>query len=56
VVWCGDLTEIVTDEGKLYLATVLDLYSRRMLAYAMSERHDADLAVTAAGGRGHPQR
>jgi putative transposase len=45
VLWCGDLTEIVTDEGKLYLATVLDLYSRRMLGYAMSERHDADLAV-----------
>ena len=30
--WCGDITEIPTDEGKLYLATVLDLYSRRLLA------------------------
>jgi len=28
--WCGDLTEIPTDEGKLYLATVLDLASRRL--------------------------
>jgi putative transposase len=28
--WCGDLTEIPTDEGKLYLATVLDLGSRRL--------------------------
>lgn len=45
VLWCGDLTEIETDEGKLYLATVLDLFSRRMLGYAMSEHHDADLAV-----------
>jgi putative transposase len=45
VLWCGDLTEIVTDEGKLYLATVLDPYSRRMPGYAMSDRHDADLAV-----------
>jgi len=44
-VWCGDLTEIVTGEGKLYLATVLDLYSRRMLGYAMSAHHDAALAV-----------
>ena len=32
VKWCGDMTEIPTDEGKLYLATVLDLYSRRLLA------------------------
>ncbi len=31
VLWCGDLTEVTTDEGKLYLATVLDLFSRRML-------------------------
>lgn len=44
VLWCGDLTEIDTDEGKLYLATVLDLYSRRLLGYAMSGHHDAALA------------
>jgi putative transposase len=43
VLWCGDITEIVTDEGKFYLSTVLDLFSRRMLGYAMSEHHDADL-------------
>lgn len=29
--WCGDMTEIPTDEGKLYLATVLDLFSRKLL-------------------------
>jgi putative transposase len=45
VLWCGDMTEIVTEQGKLYLATVLDLFSRRLLGYAMSERHDADLIV-----------
>jgi transposase InsO family protein len=45
VVWCGDLTEVVTDEGKLYLATVIDLFSRRLLGYAMSAHHDADLAT-----------
>ena len=44
VLWCGDLTEIDTDEGKFYLATVLDLFSRRPLGYAMSEHHDAPLA------------
>ncbi|MFF3748674.1 IS3 family transposase [Streptomyces kronopolitis] len=44
-VWCGDMTEIVTSEGKLYLATVIDLFSRRLLGYAMGERHDAELVV-----------
>ncbi|WP_181384370.1 DDE-type integrase/transposase/recombinase [Streptomyces sp. NWU49] len=45
LVWAGDLTEIETGEGKLYLATVIDLFSRRLLGYAMAERHDADLVV-----------
>jgi putative transposase len=44
VLWCGDLTEIDTDEGKLYLASVLDLFNRQVLGYAMSEHHDANLA------------
>jgi putative transposase len=45
--WCGDLTEIPTDEGKLYLATVLDLASRRVPGFAMSEHHDSALAKAA---------
>ena len=45
--WCGDLTEIPTDEGKLYLATVLDLASRRLPGFAMSDHHDAPLAKAA---------
>ncbi|MGH9260765.1 MAG: IS3 family transposase [Acidimicrobiales bacterium] len=45
--WCGDLTEIPTDEGKLYLATVLDLASRRLPGFAMAEHHDAPLAKAA---------
>jgi transposase InsO family protein len=45
--WCGDLTEIPTDEGKLYLATVLDLASRRLAGFAIGERHDAPLARAA---------
>jgi putative transposase len=45
VKWCGDLTEIPTGEGKLYLAAVEDLFSRRLLGFAMSDRHDAELAV-----------
>ncbi|MET8249102.1 IS3 family transposase, partial [Streptomyces sp. NPDC005202] len=38
LVWAGDLTEIETGEGKLYLATVIDLFFRRLLGYAMAER------------------
>jgi len=44
VKWCGDMTEIPADEGKLYLATTLDLFSRRLLGYATSARPDAVLA------------
>lgn len=46
-VWCGDVTLIRTAEGPLYLATVLDLYSRRALGYAMGPHHDQDLTVAA---------
>jgi transposase InsO family protein len=56
--WVGDITEIPTAGGKLYLATVIDLYSRRLLAAATSRHPDADLAcsaiqmaVTARGGQ-----
>jgi putative transposase len=42
--WCGDITEIPTDEGKLYLASVLDLCGRRLLACPMSDHPDSELA------------
>jgi transposase InsO family protein len=45
--WCGDLTEIPTDDGKLYLAHVEDLASRRIPGFALSEHHDAAVAVAA---------
>jgi putative transposase len=47
VKWCGDLTEVPTDEGKLYLAHVEDLASRRIPGFALSEHHDAAVAVAA---------
>jgi transposase InsO family protein len=47
LLWCGDLTEVVTGEGKLYLASVLDLFSRKCLGHAFSPHHDADLAEAA---------
>jgi transposase InsO family protein len=56
--WVGDMTEVPTGEGKLYLATVIDLFSRRLLGYATSTHPDAELAgqtltmaVTARGGK-----
>jgi putative transposase len=45
--WCGDLTEIPTEEGKLYLAAVQDMASRRLLGFALGEHHDAELAAGA---------
>ena len=45
--WCGDLTEVPTEEGKLYLATVEDLASKRIVGFGMSEHHDAELATGA---------
>jgi len=41
--WYGDGTEIVTGEGKLYLDSVLDTGSRRVLGYALGAHHDAAL-------------
>jgi len=45
--WFGDGTEIRTGQGKLYLASVLDVGSRRILGFALSEHHDAGLAYGA---------
>jgi putative transposase len=45
--WVGDLTEVPTDEGKLYLAAVLDLHGRRCVGFAMGLHHDAELARAA---------
>ena len=45
--WFGDGTLIVTDEGRLHLVSVLDVASRRVLGFALGERHDAALAYGA---------
>ena len=45
--WYGDGTEIPTGEGKLHLASVLDVGSRRVVGFALSEHHDAELAYGA---------
>lgn len=46
-VWAGDLTYVWTIEGWLYLAVVLDLYSRLVIGWAMGPRLTVDLAEQA---------
>lgn len=48
-VWLADVTYLWTDEGWLYLACVLDLYSRLVVGWAMSEHNDRQLVIAALG-------
>jgi putative transposase len=45
--WVTDITYLATLEGWLYLAVILDLFSRRVVGYAMSERIDRALVLEA---------
>ena len=45
--WVGDITYIPTNEGWLYLASVIDLFSRMVVGWAASERMTTDLVETA---------
>jgi len=46
-IWVADITYVRTEEGWSYLAAVLDMFSRRIVGWAMSERIDHELAMTA---------
>jgi len=46
-VWVTDITYLRTYEGWLYLAVVLDLFSRQVIGWSMSSRIDRDLAMNA---------
>jgi len=46
-VWAGDVTYLRTHEGWMYLAIVMDLYSRRIIGWAMSKRMTVDLVQRA---------
>jgi transposase InsO family protein len=57
VAWCGDVTYIWTEEGWLYTAVLLDLYSRKVVGWAMSDSMDKQLVIDAlemALGRRQP--
>jgi putative transposase len=45
--WVTDTTYIPTREGWLYLVSVMDLYNRQVVGWAMGEHHDAALATAA---------
>jgi putative transposase len=47
--WVADITYIETKEGWLYLAAILDLYSRKIVGWAMSERIDTSLVLKSSG-------
>ena len=46
-IWVGDITYLWTREGWLYLAIVLDTFSRRIVGWSVSDRLERDLAVSA---------
>ena len=45
--WVGDMTEIPTAAGKLYLATVIDCYSKAVIGYAMADHMRTSLVTDA---------
>ncbi len=45
--WVADITYIATQEGWLYLAVIMDLFSRRIVGWAMSSRMTGDLTMRA---------
>jgi putative transposase len=55
--WVADITEFTTSEGRLYLAGIMDLYSRRIVGWSIGPRRPAELVVDAlvmAIGRRQP--
>jgi putative transposase len=57
-VWAGDLTYLWTQQGWLYLAVLIDLYSRKVVGWSIKQRMTADLvqdALTMAVWRRRPK-
>ena len=47
VLWVGDVTEHPTTEGKVYLATVIDAFSRRVVGWSIADHLRAEIVVDA---------
>ena len=56
LVWVADITYIPTDEGWLYLASTMDLFSRRIVGWSMSESLDAEFVLNATRAALHDRR
>lgn len=46
-IWAGDISYIATEEGWLYLAVVIDLFSRKVIGWAMNKRMSRQLVIDA---------
>jgi transposase InsO family protein len=46
-IWLADITYIATGEGWLYLAVILDLFTRKVVGWAMREHMRAELTIAA---------
>jgi transposase InsO family protein len=46
-VWAGDITHIPTEEGWLYLAVVMDLFSRKVVGFSMENKMNSSLVMKA---------
>ena len=58
-VWAGDITYIATDEGWLYLAVVIDLFSRQVVGWSLREDMTSNIVIDAlrmAWFRRHPNK
>ena len=59
-VWCGDITYVWADNKWIYLAVIIDLFARRVVGWALSERADTSLVIKALDRayehRGRPQK
>lgn len=56
--WVGDITYIPTKEGFLYLSVFMDLFSRKVVGWSVSNRINENLVIAAldqAVGREHPE-
>jgi len=45
--WAGDMTYLKTKEGPIYMAAVLDLFTRKVIGWGFSKSHDTDLVTSA---------
>lgn len=45
--WAGDMTYLKTGHGPLYMAAIIDLFTRKVIGWSFSRNHDADLVTGA---------